>query len=595
MRTASEALRVLTNVAYVTLALLAFVQWVRRRSEQAAWIAASFASLAFVVSVSWILPQGSTSGPEQFLRKLQIAVLTLFPYLLYRFTSAFGSFSRVWERLVLALAGGLATWTFLLPWIPAQGEERPSWYVAFVSAFLTFWVTVSVLSAVRLIRAGRGQPTVARRRMRLLAFGAILVSLVLLISGAASPSLDPTPLRLLIQAASVASAVVFYLGFAMPRVLRSMWRRPEEARFRSATLELMGVTTAEEVAEALLPHVVGIVGARGAVLGDHDHEPLAVIGLSREEGHALLAAVRRSSEPGALVEGDSGVLSLAMRSGVLAIQASPYTPFFGQEELELVQGIGAFSDVALERAQLFVAERRAREEVQQASAELENFVYSVSHDLKSPLISVLGYLDLLRMEHREALGERGTHYLDRIAASAVYMNRLILDLLELSRIGRVQTDVEEVDLGQLVSEVFDELRPAHREARFEAGDLPALRMNPLRARQLFTNLIGNAVIHAGRPDVSVRVWHEIAEERFAVVVADDGQGIPPAYHEKVFGVFERLEGTTSDASSGTGIGLAVCKKIVEQVGGSIELGFPERGTHVVVTLPADIVRTGAAV
>ncbi|HWH32874.1 MAG TPA: ATP-binding protein, partial [Egibacteraceae bacterium] len=240
-------------------------------------------------------------------------------------------------------------------------------------------------------------------------------------------------------------------------------------------------------------------------------------------------------------------------------------------------------------------ERTARLAYERANDELESFVYSVSHDLKSPIISLLGYLDYLRLDYGSLLPPEAGHYLDRMTSSAGYMEALIQDLLELSRIGRVQTDPEVVDLGALVADIAAELCAAHPAASVAVDPLPSVLVNPVRARQLFTNLIGNALDHAGRGDVHVRVHAEpAAGGAVAVLVTDDGRGIPDAYREKVFGVFERLDSPGDPA--GTGIGLAICRKVMDALGGSIAVDDVPQGTRMRLEFPASAVagaRTGA--
>jgi signal transduction histidine kinase len=178
--------------------------------------------------------------------------------------------------------------------------------------------------------------------------------------------------------------------------------------------------------------------------------------------------------------------------------------------------------------------------------------------------------------------------------SAEYMQALIQDLLELSRIGRVQTESSDVDLGVLVTEVSEAARAAHRGLVVASEPLPVVRMNPVRARQLFTNLVENAARHGGRPDVCVRIsGRAVGAEAVEIAVADDGVGIPEEYRERVFGVFERLEARDAN-SSGTGMGLAICRKIVEQVGGEIRVVPSTAGTEIRLTLPlASVASTDA--
>jgi signal transduction histidine kinase len=142
-----------------------------------------------------------------------------------------------------------------------------------------------------------------------------------------------------------------------------------------------------------------------------------------------------------------------------------------------------------------------------------------------------------------------------------------------------------VDLGSLITEVSEAAREGHPGLVVVAEPLPTVRMNAVRARQLFTNLVENGARHGGRPDVRVRVSAQPAGPGHTEIsVADDGVGIAEPYREKVFGIFERLESRDA-ATSGTGMGLAICRKIVEQVGGVIGIVPSESGTDIRLTLP----------
>ena len=205
-------------------------------------------------------------------------------------------------------------------------------------------------------------------------------------------------------------------------------------------------------------------------------------------------------------------------------------------------------------------------------------------------MTVIGYLELLSTDAGDQLGPEARHYLDRISFSARYMDSLIRDLLELSRIGRTQTDQSPVPLGELVEDITAELRRTHPAARFAIGTLPTVVMNPVRARQLFTNLMENAVRHGGRDDITVSVTAEQTSPRQAVItLADDGVGIAEAYRERVFGIFERLDEDAEGNPSGTGIGLTMCRKIVEQQSGSIWIDPSPVGTTFKIALPSSAV------
>jgi signal transduction histidine kinase len=170
------------------------------------------------------------------------------------------------------------------------------------------------------------------------------------------------------------------------------------------------------------------------------------------------------------------------------------------------------------------------------------------------------------------------------------MQLLINDLLELSRIGRHETTTEDVDLAAVVADVAEELRARHPSAYVGVGLLPVVTMSAVRARQLITNLLDNAAVHSGRDDVSIEVCAQRRSDGSGRMwVADDGRGVPPEQRERVFGVFERFD-DRAPGDSGTGIGLAACRKIVEQVGGSIRFADVPKGACVEIMLPADVVR-----
>ena len=226
--------------------------------------------------------------------------------------------------------------------------------------------------------------------------------------------------------------------------------------------------------------------------------------------------------------------------------------------------------------------RGAEDEVEKARADLEGFVYTVSHDLNGPLISILGYVDLFESDFGSSIPDEGKFYLERIKASGTFMQMLITDLLELSRVGRVHTEPETVDLHALINEIADDIRADAPEAKVTVDGIPPIHLNPVRAKQLFANLIDNSVKHAERPDVAIEVRSEQTSNGLVTLsVTDNGPGIPVSQRDKVFGVFERLD----PSRSGTGMGLAVCRRIVESHGGSIWIEHSEAGTDMRLSVP----------
>ena len=569
------------------LGVAALRLWQRRRGAPAGWLAATFGVLAFVVIVGRVLPQPQHSAILRWFQKIDVIVLLLFPYFLFRFAAAFEEMSVVVRRVAAGLTAAVAVWTLLLPRIPAPDEPRPGWYQAYIVGLLVAWTILSVVAAARLWRAGRGQPAMAGRRMRLLSVGSILMNVALLIAGAA-PSTTNYGVQLVTQVLALASAVVFYMGFSPPTLLRMVWRRPEVEQLRHAEIGLMAVTTREGIAAVLLPYVARMLGGRAAALADPRGQLLASHGFAAGEADRLVADVTSlDTIPPAGVEIRPDVLALALGSSRLAVEMTPYAPFFGDEEFGLIQGLGGFADLALERASLFQRERAAQQALAEANAELEGLLYSVSHDLKSPLISLLGYLEYLKQDHGAALPLEAVHYVDRMTASAAYMQQLIQDLLAYARVGGTVPEWTAVDCEAVLARTLLDLQLLIEEQRAEVSHdpLPPVRGEAKQVGLVFQNLLGNALKFHGAapPRIHVSARREGAMCVFAV--QDNGIGVEAKQAERIFQVFQRLH--TRSEYPGTGIGLAICKKIVERHGGRIWVASaPGQGSTFFFTLPA---------
>jgi PAS domain S-box-containing protein len=218
-------------------------------------------------------------------------------------------------------------------------------------------------------------------------------------------------------------------------------------------------------------------------------------------------------------------------------------------------------------------EEEAREELlrqlERSNAELERFTYTVSHDLKSPLITIKGFLGMLEKDARAGDEARMTKDIQRIGNAADKMQNLLEDLLELSRIGRIGNPPERVALSDVVQDVLEMLNGpiAAQGARIDvAPSLPVVWGDRVRVQEVLQNLIENALKFA-REDAPLVIelgTREDGAETFCTV-RDNGVGIDPRYHQKVFGLFEQLQKGTP----GTGIGLALVKRIVEFHGGRI--------------------------
>ncbi|MBU0759156.1 MAG: HAMP domain-containing protein [Candidatus Omnitrophica bacterium] len=220
--------------------------------------------------------------------------------------------------------------------------------------------------------------------------------------------------------------------------------------------------------------------------------------------------------------------------------------------------------------------------------ELDDFTYIVSHDLKEPLRGVKAFIKLLMEEYSDRLDDEGREYLKTISESSSRMTNLIEDLLNLSRIGRIKNIEPDVDLNALLSDVKKNLQYSLKEKKADlriAGDFPKVMCDGIRVSEVFSNLVSNAIKYS-KKDVRpvIELGYSDKGDSYEFFVKDNGIGIEKQYHDKVFQIFQRLH--AKGEYEGTGAGLTIVKKIVENHGGKIWLDSEAgKGTTFYFTLP----------
>ena len=226
-------------------------------------------------------------------------------------------------------------------------------------------------------------------------------------------------------------------------------------------------------------------------------------------------------------------------------------------------------------------------DLERSNKELEQFAYVASHDLQEPLRMVASYTQLLARRYRGKLDHDADEFIGFAVDGARRMQELINDLLTFSRVGSRPLELQSVDTALIVDRVISDLEGAIEDsgATVTRDELPTVRADPTQVQQLFQNLIANAVKFR-RPDVGpvVHVPARSHGNNWTFSVSDNGIGIEPQYLERIFVLFQRLHSRVE--YPGTGIGLSICKKIVERHGGAIRLeSEPGRGTTFEFTLP----------
>jgi signal transduction histidine kinase len=263
-------------------------------------------------------------------------------------------------------------------------------------------------------------------------------------------------------------------------------------------------------------------------------------------------------------------------------------PVWDERRQKLAGIYGAVQDVSARHALDAERERLIRE-LEQKNAELERFTYTVSHDLKAPLITIQGFLGLLERDLSTGDAGRARTDMARITSAADRMRRLLSELLDLSRVGRVINPPEDVPFGDIAREAVEAVRGAldARGVAVRIGDgLPMVRGDRMRLVEAVQNLVDNAAkFTTGRADAMVEIGLRGATGAgLEFFVRDNGIGIDPAYHKRIFGLFDKLD----PASEGTGVGLTLVKRIIEIHGGHIRVESEGvgKGATFIFTLPS---------
>ncbi len=240
-----------------------------------------------------------------------------------------------------------------------------------------------------------------------------------------------------------------------------------------------------------------------------------------------------------------------------------------------------------ERVRQEQALQTANASLNQANTDLQLFAYSASHDLQEPLRITRVYSELLEKTFGAQLGEAGDELIRHIIEGATRMDNLLRDLRTYMQVSaKYQAPLDEIDAGEVMNKALLNCQAAIEEsgASIFVGPLPHVRMHEFQLEQLFQNLIGNAIRYRnGVPRIKVAAG--LQDNQWVFSVQDNGIGIEPQFQEQIFGVFKRLH--SNSQYPGTGMGLAICQRIIERAGGRIWVeSEPEKGSTFYFTIPA---------
>jgi len=575
----------LTALGFVLLGAATALEWYRHRTRAAAMLALSLGSLAVVAALGRVQ---DLAGQSALLGIVNIVAFVASGYFVLLFRDAFLPLrprTRQWAMalFVFACVAGIADVTLLAH---AGGAVMTVAAAVLIGA----WAIFTGEPITRFWMASRKLPSVQKARMRAVSFGFAVLIVILVVDVFGGSAVQSPQAIIATQLIALAMVPVIYVSFAPPGLLRRIWRMGEEAELRSAIQDLLIFSpTRQELAEKAAGWAQRLLGADGAFIVDSDGALMARSGVDTDEVQAIMS--ERKDQPDGGIEamprrGAAIVVPLRLTEGVgfLGVTAGPFTPLFGSDEVNQIQGYASAVTAGLERA-------RVTERLTAIERNKSQFLNLASHELRGPLTVVRGYVSMLDSGMLGDLNERGRKAVPVITAKVLEMNALIEQMIEAARLedGALMLRPVEADLRDVVSDAVDNARTladAKHKIRLDIPNKPvSVRMDAERVKAIVSNLISNAVKYSpggGRVEGDLTARAGIAR----ISVKDTGVGIAKEDLPVLFTRFGRISTPQTNHLPGTGLGLYLGRQLARLHGGEITVeSEPDRGSTFTLHLP----------
>ena len=584
---ALDLISLVTQLIYVLIFVSVALRTVRQPTGAHSDMTLFFGAVAFIILASRVAALIGTAAPP-WLTTVEIAVLMALPYLLLRLVDDFTNVRSAIKRAAeLGLAAGIVA-TY------ATAPTPPTPVILYV---VLYFFVVSLYCALAFIRSARRSRGVTRRRMEAISLGSILLGTDILITGLtplAGPD-DRAVLQALGQLLGLGSGVAYYLGFAPPAILRRAWQEPELRAFLARAASLPRLPATLDIVRELERGAANSTGTEARIGLWHDET--SNLRFWEDDGTTV------DVEPGKHFAGRAFELQRPIFStnpvrdnpdgatnyrarNVGAVLAAPITagerrlgvltltavrpPIFAISDIELASLIADQAAVILESRALIdhAARVRAREE---ATRLKEDFLSAAAHDLKTPLTTVVAQAEFLeRRATRDPSAPADLAGIKRVVRESKRLAGLVGDLLDATRLeqGRLVGEREPVDIATLAQEICSHDTSDLNLCQVEASAPVVGVYDRRRIEQLLQNLLENAKKYSPeQTPITIKVWQEDGKAR--VAVTDSGIGIPAADLPRIFERFSRASNVDDRRFHGMGLGLFICRGIVEEHGGRI--------------------------
>ncbi|HEY4845368.1 MAG TPA: HAMP domain-containing sensor histidine kinase [Candidatus Dormibacteraeota bacterium] len=574
MDAALQIVQAVVSLSFLALGVFTVVDWLRHRERSRGYLALALATLG----LTSVVGQVNTLTGYRFGTLIGDLALVFFMssgYALLLFRDSFIPLSRRLQigALVLTVA---ATVFALVVLVPGGPNRRPTpVQSAATIALVLVWSACVIEPIVRFWAAARRRPAVQRARLRALAGGYGAIVLILLVAGfGGSAATNPT-VQWLFEVVAIIALPLLYVSFAAPRWLRRLWRQREEEQFREAMHDLVlfspdRSTLAKRAAEWGLR----LVGADGIAIVDANGEVLAIRGLASDAAHWLAERVDPKGQPRLLAtpgsrREDAIVVPLPLDAGMgaMVVVSGPYTPFFGTDEVARLRGYAANITAALDRTR--VTERLAALEKTKTQ-----FLNLASHELRSPLGVINGYLSMLEQGSLGQLKDSGQRAVEVLKAKTLELNVLVAQMLDAARLedGRLALKRDRLDLRELAGQAMRTVEPLAGPDHTLTLETPPIDVlvfgDADRITTIVSNLLENAIKYSPGGG-KIRCVVSAADHVATLKVVDTGIGIAREDLPRLFNRFERIQHREASHVSGTGLGLYLSRELARQHGGDI--------------------------
>ncbi len=594
--TADDLIRGATDALFVLIFAAALTMALRERRRPLVDAALLFGALAFVLVEGEVARSlGVTLPPVA--GDISAALLIAVPYLLLRVVDDLVDVRRGVRVAALAGLAAAAVGLFLMR------TPLPAWFTLLI---VLYFVSLQLYASALLFTATRRSSGVPRQRSRAAVLGSILLGVAVLVAGLQTLL---GPLESVTRLLALGSALAYYGAFAPPGLLKRAWQEPELRSFLTRVAAISPNTEPTAIAARLEESIARTAGASAARIGLWDEQRGALVrpgSATLVDGRLATAYRERRASLADTADGTNGsrvdprsraaiaapISARGRRLGALLVELR-HAPLFVRDDMTFVQLLADQAALVFDSARIYQDLAQVNRRLQEATRMKSEFLANMSHELRSPLNGIIGFSELIHDGKAGEVSPKQQNYVGHILNSSRHLLQLINDVLDLAKVesGRFEFQPERVALAELVRDVTNTLQTVAEQKRIRvetdvASEVDEVVLDRAKLKQVAYNYLSNALKFTsddGRVRIVVRPE---GPDHFRLEVADTGVGIKTDDLGRLFTEFQQLDASAAKKHQGTGLGLALTKRIVEAQGGSVgvesEVG---RGSTFFAVLP----------